>query len=211
MRLKGKTIGFALAGSHCTLEQIFRPINEIREEGAEIVPIISHAVDAVRTRFGTPEQWKEMLRRVTGREPLTDIVEVEPLGPGQTLDALVVAPCTGNTLARLANAVTDSSVTMASKTTLRNGRPVVLAISTNDGLGLNAANWARLLNTKNVYFVPFGQDNPYQKPNSLVAHLELLVPTLMAALEGRQFQPLLVSWHGDATREGIERLAAARA
>ncbi len=209
MQLRGKTIGFALAGSHCTLEQVFQPIKEIREEGADVVPIISHAVDAVATRFGTPERWKGMLRDVTGREPLTSIPEVEPLGPQKALDALVVAPCTGNALARLANAITDSSVTMAAKTTLRNGRPVVLAISTNDGLGMNAKNWALLLNAKNVYFVPFGQDNPYQKPNSLVAHLELLVPTLLEALEGRQFQPLLVSWHGDATREAALRLRQA--
>lgn len=205
VRLLGKKIGFALAGSHCTLEQVFAPIKEIRDEGADVVPIISQTVDAVATRFGTPERWRAMLRDATGREPLATIPEVEPLGPEKALDALVVAPCTGNTLARLANAVTDSSVTMAAKTTLRNGRPVVLAISTNDGLGLNAKNWALLLNTKNVYFVPFGQDNPHQKPNSLVAHLELLLPTLLAAMDGRQLQPLLVSWHEDATREAVVR------
>lgn len=197
MRLLGKMIGFALAGSHCTLEQIFAPIRAIREEGAEVLPIISHTVDSVATRFGTPEQWKAGLRELTGREPLATIPDVEPLGPKKLVDALVVAPCTGNTLARLANGITDSPVTMAVKTTLRNRRPVVLAISTNDGLGLNALNWGLLINVKNVYFVPFGQDNPTEKPNSLVAHLELLLPTLLAALEERQYQPVLIPW-GDS-------------
>lgn len=194
MRLHDKMVGFALAGSHCTLEQIFGPIRELKAEGADVVPMVSHSVDTVATRFGTPEQWRAGLREITGREPLREIPEVEPLGPRKLLDALVVAPCTGNTLARLANAITDSAVTMAVKATLRNQRPVVLAISTNDGLGLNARNWTALLNTKNVYFVPFGQDNPIEKPNSLVAHLDLLLPTVLAALEGRQHQPLLVPW-----------------
>lgn len=199
MRLIGKTIGFALAGSHCTLEQVFKPIRTLKEEGAELVPIISRTVDTVTTRFGGPEQWRKGLREITGREPLSTIEDVEPLGPKKSLDALVVAPCTGNTLARIANAVSDSSVTMAVKTTLRNRRPVVLAISTNDGLGLSALNWALLMNTKAIYFVPFGQDNPLVKPNSLVAHLGLLLPTLLAALEGRQYQPVFVPW-GEPTK-----------
>lgn len=208
MRLLGRTIGFALAGSHCTLEQIFAPIREIREEGAEVIPIISHTVDSVTTRFGTPEQWRTGLRELTGREPLATIPEVEPLGPKKLLDALVVAPCTGNTLARLANAITDSAVTMAVKTTLRNRRPIVLALSTNDGLGLNALNWGLLMNVKNVYFVPFGQDNPQEKPNSLVAHLELLLSTLLAALEGRQYQPVLIPWRdGRVLEQGLQEVA----
>lgn len=194
MRFIGKTFGFALTGSHCTLEQVFASIRELREEGAEVVPIVSQTVGTVATRFGAPAKWREELREITGRDPLGSVPEVEPLGPEKRLDALVVAPCTGNTLARLANAITDSSVTMAVKTTLRNRRPVVLAISTNDGLGLNALNWALLMNVKNVYFVPFGQDNPVEKPNSLVAHLDLLLPTLESALEGRQIQPVLVPW-----------------
>ncbi len=205
MLLAGRNIGFALAASHCTLEQVFAPIRDLRAEGAEVVPIVSHSVNTVETRFGTPEQWRSMLREATGREPLKTLPEVEPLGPSRLLDALVVAPCTGNTLARLANAVTDSTVTMAAKATLRNGRPVVLALSTNDGLGLNALNWALLMNAKNVYFVPFGQDNPEHKPNSLVAHLELLVPTVAAALAGRQLQPVLVSWSEEAVRGAMLR------
>ncbi len=194
MRFIGKTFGFALTGSHCTLEQVFASIRELKEEGAEIVPIVSQTVNTVDTRFGSPEQWREGLKEITGYDPLTSVPEVEPLGPRKRLDALVVAPCTGNTLARLAHAITDSSVTMAVKTTLRNRRPVILAISTNDGLGLNALNWALLMNVKNVYFVPFGQDNPVEKPNSLVAHLDLLLPTVESALEGRQLQPVLVPW-----------------
>lgn len=194
MRLKGKTVGFAIAGSHCTLEQVLGTVRELRGEGAEVIPIISASVDGVTTRFGSPARWRKELRELTGREPVSSVVEVEPLGPKKVLDALIVAPCTGNTLARIAHGITDSSVTMAVKSTLRNQRPVVLAISTNDGLGLNARNWALLLNTKNIYFVPFGQDNPQEKPNSLIAHLELVLPTLLAALEGRQYQPLLVPW-----------------
>lgn len=194
MRLLGKTVGFALTGSHCTLDEVFTPLEQLRAEGAEVIPIVSYSVDSVATRFGTPDTWRERLVAVTGREPLASIPAVEPLGPRRLLDALVVAPCTGTTLARLAHALSDTPVTMAAKATLRNGRPVVLAISTNDGLGLNALNWALLMNVKNVYFVPFGQDNPREKPNSLVARLDLLVPTLLAALEGRQLQPVLVPW-----------------
>lgn len=194
MRLRGRTIGYALTGSHCTLERAFAPLRQLREEGAEVVPIVSYSVASVATRFGTPEDWRDRLGELTGREPLSTIPEVEPLGPRKLLDALVVAPCTGSTLARLANALSDTPVTMAVKATLRNRRPVVLAISTNDGLGLNARNWALLMNVKNVYFVPFGQDNPVEKPNSLDAHLELLLPTLLEALEGRQLQPVLVPW-----------------
>ncbi len=115
MLLAGRNIGFALAASHCTLEQVFAPIRDLRAEGAEVIPIVSHTVDTTETRFGTPEQWRAMLREATGREPLRTLPEVEPLGPSRLLDALVVAPCTGNTLARLANAVTDSTVTMAAK------------------------------------------------------------------------------------------------
>ncbi|MBX6378137.1 MAG: dipicolinate synthase subunit B [Clostridia bacterium] len=194
VELEGRTVGFALAGSHCTLEEIFGPLRQLRQMGATIVPIISHTVDTVTTRFGSPEDWKRGLREISGREPLCTIPEVEPLGPQRALDCVVVAPCTGNTMARIANALTDTPVVMAVKATLRNQRPVVLAISTNDGLGLNAHNLAKLLNAKNVYFVPFGQDNPQAKPNSLVAHFDLLVPTVLAALEGRQYQPLLVPW-----------------
>lgn len=132
------------------------------------------------------------LKEITGNDIISTIVEAEPLGPSKLLDVMVIAPCTGNTTSKLANAMTDSPVLMAAKAQMRNQRPLVLAISTNDGLGLNAANIAKLLVAKNIYFVPFGQDNPVQKPNSLVARMDLVPETCIAALEGRQLQPLLV-------------------
>lgn len=192
MRLEGKTIGYALAGSHCTLEKALDPMVRLKEAGADIVPIISNTVATVTTRFGTPEQWIGGIRETSGKEPLKTIPEVEPLGPKKLLDALVVCPCTGNTMARLANALTDSAVLMAAKSTLRNRRPVILAIATNDALGMNARNLGLLLNAKNVYFVPFGQDNPAVKPNSVESDLSRLVDTVTEALEGRQLQPLLI-------------------
>jgi dipicolinate synthase subunit B len=159
MRLSGKTIGFALAGSHCTLEEAVDPIYRLREEGADIVPIVSNTILTTPTRFGTPEKWLTAIRDATGKEPLKSIPEVEPLGPQKLLDAVVICPCTGSTMARLANAIIDSPVLMAAKAQLRNQRPVVLAITSNDILGLNARNLGTLLITKYVYFVPFGHCN----------------------------------------------------
>lgn len=192
MRLSGKTIGFALAGSHCTLEEAIDPILRLKEEGADIVPIVSNTILTTTTRFGSPEKWLSAIREATGKEPLKSIPEVEPLGPQKLLDAVVICPCTGNTLARLANAITDSPVLMAAKAQLRNGKPVVLAITSNDILGLNARNLGTLLITKNVYFVPFGQDNPSTKPNSIASDLSRLPDAVVTALEGRQVQPLLI-------------------
>jgi len=162
------------------------------EAGAEVVPVVSHSVMTTDTRFGTAEQWQRELKEITGNDIIGSIVEAEPLGPSKRFDLMVIAPCTGNTTSKLANAITDSAVLMAAKAQMRNGRPLVLAISTNDGLGLNAANIAKLLVTKNIYFVPFGQDNPHQKPNSLVARMDLLLETCEAALQGKQIQPLLI-------------------
>ena len=192
LTLTGKTIGFGLTGSHCTLSRVFVRLEELVRLGADVVPVVSEAVATTATRFGTPDDWLGELRRVTGKEPLRTISEVEPFGPEKRLDVMVVAPCTGNTLAKLANGITDTPVTMACKAHLRNQRPVVLSISTNDGLGMNARNLGVLLNTRHVYFVPFGQDNPEVKPNSLDSDLGQLVPAVEAALEGRQVQPLLV-------------------
>lgn len=188
--LAGKRIGWALAASHCSFEEVLPHIERIRQEGAEVWAILSER--ATDTRFGTVQEWVERLERSTGRPVMRSIVETEPLGPQKLLDALVIAPCTGNTLAKLALAITDSAVLMAAKATFRNGRPVVLAISTNDALGANAKNLGLLLNTKHVYMVPFGQDNPEAKPTSMVADFELIVPTLEAALEGRQLQPMII-------------------
>ena len=194
MRLDGIRVGFALTGSHCTLEEMFIELENITNEGADIYPIISYSVDETVTKFGSPHKWKEDLTSLTGKKVINSFVAAEPVGPEKTLDVLVVAPCTGNTLAKLANGITDTPVLMAAKAHLRNQRPVVLAISTNDGLGLNARNIGILINTKNIYLVPFGQDNPTGKPNSLKAQMNLIVDTILQALEGKQLQPLLLSF-----------------
>ena len=194
MRLLNKRIGVAMSGSHHSLEGVLESVKNLQKEGAELVPIVSSAILNVTTRYGDAEYWLSRIEECFGRKPLTSIPDVEPIGPKRLLDVLLVAPCTGNTLAKIANALTDSSVTMAVKSQLRIGRPVILSITTNDALGLNAKNLASLLVTKNVYFVPFGQDHPFEKPNSLVAHLDLVVPTIEAAIRGEQLQPILVPW-----------------
>lgn len=195
MRLKGVKVGFAITGSHCTIGRVLKEIKRIiREDGAEIFPIVSETVNCTDTRFGLALQWKEKLVEITGKTIMTTIVEAEQIGPGSLFDILVVAPCTGNTMAKFAHGVTDSPVLMAAKAQLRNQKPVVIAISTNDGLGLNAYNMGILLNTKNVFFVPFGQDNPFDKANSLVAHMEKIPNTMIEALMGKQIQPLLVEY-----------------
>lgn len=194
MRLKGIRAGFALTGSHCTLDEIFTQVENIKKEGADVYPIISYSVDQTATRYGAPDKWKEELNRITGRDVINTVTGAEPVGPEKMLDILIIAPCTGNTLAKLANAITDTPVLMAAKAHLRNQRPVVLAISTNDGLGLNAKNIGLLLNTKNIYMVPFGQDSPAGKPNSLKANMSLIVDTILYALEGKQIQPVLIAY-----------------
>lgn len=194
MGLEGKRIGFGLTGSHCTLERVMKALETLVASGAEVVPVVSLSVAGSDTRFGQAEKWLSRIQEITGRKPLASVVEAEPIGPKRLLDAMVVAPCTGNTLAKVAQGITDSPVTMAAKGTLRNGRPVVLSPSTNDGLGLNAKNIGLLLATKNIYFVPFGQDNAVEKPTSVDAHLDLLVDTVEAALVGRQLQPVLREW-----------------
>lgn len=193
MNLKGKTIGFGLTGSHCTYEEVLPQIKVLKDEGARVIPIVSYTVQSTDTKFGQADDWLKQIKELSGEDEVIDsIVKAEPLGPAKLLDLMVIAPMTGNTLARLANAITDSPVLMAAKATLRNRRPLVLAISTNDGLGLNAVNVAKLLNAKNIYFVPFGQDNPHGKETSLVARMELIKETCEQALEGKQLQPVLV-------------------
>lgn len=195
MRLKGKRIGVALTGSHCTIDKVMTEIEKlVREEGADIYPIISDSVNCTDTRFGTALHWKEALERITCKKAITSIAEAEPVGPQKLLDVLVIAPCTGNTMAKLAHGITDSSVLMAAKATLRNQNPVVVAISTNDGLGFGAYNLGMLLNAKNIYLVPFGQDNPFGKNNSLVAHMNKIADTVVESLQGRQIQPLLIQY-----------------
>jgi len=192
MNWQGKTVGYALSGSHCTLPEVMPQIKRFVDAGANVIPIVSQSIVMTDTRFGTSQHWQEQLRELTGNELIASIVDAEPLGPSKRIDVLAVAPCTGNTTSKLANALTDGPVLMAAKAQLRNGRPLVLAISTNDGLGLNAANIAKLLVAKNVYFVPFGQDNPQGKPNSLVARMDLVMETCEEALLGRQLQPMII-------------------
>ncbi|WP_232697091.1 dipicolinate synthase subunit B [Brevibacillus daliensis] len=190
--LQGRTIGFGLTGSHCTLEETMPQIKRLVDAGARVIPVASHTVMTTDTRFGTSNDWQKQLFDITGEKIISTIPDAEPLGPSKLFDVMVIAPCTGNTTSRLANALTDSPVLMAAKATLRNQHPVVLAISTNDGLGLNAGNIAKLLSTKNIFFVPFGQDAPDKKPNSLVASMDLIKETVEQALNYRQLQPLLI-------------------
>jgi dipicolinate synthase subunit B len=188
--MERKRLGLALCGSYCTYETLFAAAAPLAERW-ELVPILSETAAETDSRFGTAAEHIRRLMALTGRKVITTIPEAEPLGPAEPLDALLIAPCTGSTLARLAHGLSDSCVAMAAKAHLRNGRPVVIALSTNDGLSGSAENIARLLNRKHFYFVPFGQDDPERKPCSLQADFTRLGGTLEAALEGRQLQPLL--------------------
>jgi dipicolinate synthase subunit B len=195
MKLDGLKIGFAVTGSHCTLHEITKVMQNMVDEGADLTPIISFAVESMDTRFGKAEDWKRQFKEITHKELIHTIPDAEPIGPQKKFDCLIIAPCTGNTLAKLANGITDTPVLMAAKAHLRNQRPLVIAISTNDGLGLNARNIGTLLITKNIFLVPFGQDSPITKANSLVAHMNMIPDTVLLACEGKQIQPLLVDYH----------------
>lgn len=192
MELRGKRIGFALTGSFCTLSKVMSELENLVSQGADVCPIMSETVWSTDTRFGRAKDFISRAESLTGKEIIHTIKGAEPIGPGATLDALVIAPCTGNTLAKLSGAVTDSCVAMAAKATLRNSRPVILAISTNDGLGASAKNIGTLLGRSNIYFVPFRQDDPKNKPDSLVADMTLVSDTLKLALDGHQIQPRLI-------------------
>ena len=185
-----KVLGLALCGSYCTYEKLFSAAAELAEK-YELVPIMSETAARTDTRFGTAAQNIRALEELCGAHAVTTIAEAEPLGPARPMDALLIAPCTGNTLSKLAHGVTDSAVTMAAKAHLRNGRPLVIALSTNDGLSGSAENIARLLNRKSVFFVPFGQDDPAKKPFSLQADFSKLAESIEAALAGCQLQPIL--------------------
>ena len=185
-----KRLGLALCGSYCTYEKLFQAA-ETLAESYDLIPIMSENAAETDTRFGTATQHIKRLMLLSGHKVVTTIAEAEPLGPAQPMDALLIAPCTGNTLAKLSHGITDTAVTMAAKAHLRNGRPVIIALSTNDGLSGSAENIARLLNRKHFYFVPFRQDDPVKKPRSLQADFSLLEETVRAALQGRQLQPIL--------------------
>ena len=185
------TIGFALCGSYCTYARVF-PVIETLSKKHRVIPILSEAAYATDSRFGTAEQWKTQLEEICGSPPLHLVSQVEPIGPKGLLDILVIAPCTGNTLAKLSHSIADGPVTMAAKSHLRNGRPVLVAVSTNDGLAGAGENIGRLLARKHYYFVPFGQDDPMKKPTSLVADFSKIPQAIEAAMAGRQIQPMLL-------------------
>lgn len=185
------TIGFALCGSFCTYDRIF-PVMERLTKSYDIIPIFSQSAYTTDSRFGTADDHIAKAEAICGKPPLHTLAEVEPIGPKRLLDALVIAPCTGNTLAKLAHSIADGPVTMAAKSHLRNGRPVVVAISTNDALGGAAENIGKLLARKHYFFVPFGQDDAFGKPTSVVADFSKIPQTLERALEGKQLQPLLL-------------------
>jgi len=184
-------IGFAVCGSFCTYRQVF-PAMEALAEKHTVIPIFSAVSYTTDSRFGTHQAHIERAERICGQRVLHTIEEVEPFGPKALLDALVIAPCTGNTIAKLAHSIADGPVTMAAKSHLRNGRPVIIAVSTNDALAGAAENIGRLLARKHYYFVPFGQDSPEKKPTSMVADFSKIPETVAAALEGRQIQPIIL-------------------
>ena len=184
-------IGFAMCGSFCTYSQVF-PIMELLAQDYRIIPVFSASSASTDSRFGSAAEHIRTASEICGTEPLMTITEAEPIGPKKLLDALIIAPCTGNTLAKLAHSIADTPVTMAAKSHLRNGRPVIVAVSTNDGLAGAAENIGRLLARKHYYFVPFGQDDAAGKPTSLVADFSLIPKTLEKALEGQQLQPILL-------------------
>ena len=185
------TIGFALCGSYCTYDRVFPVIEALSKEN-KVIPILSEAAYATDSRFGTAEHWKRKLEEICGCPPLHLISQVEPIGPKGLLDILVIAPCTGNTLAKLAHSIADGPVTMAAKSHLRNGRPVLVAVSTNDGLAGAGENIGRLLARKHYYFVPFGQDDPLKKPTSLIADFAQIPQAMEWAIAGQQIQPMLL-------------------
>ena len=190
--MRTERVGFAVSGSFCTHEQVLKALEKLAAVYETVIPIASEASAFTDTRFGTSEDLLERLEDLTGQEVLCDIPSVEPIGPKKLLDVLVIAPATGNTIAKLANGIADTTVTMAAKAHLRNGRPVVVAVSSNDGLSAGARNIGELLVRKNYYFVPFGQDNAAAKPCSLVADFGKIPETVDAALQGEQLQPVLL-------------------
>ena len=186
------TVGFGLTGSFCTFSKVIDEMQKLADMNYRLVPILSETTARNDTRFGKAEEHIERIEKICGRKIISSIPEAEPIGPKKLLDILVIAPCTGNTIAKLANGIADSSITLSVKSHLRNNRPVVIAVSTNDGLGANAKNIGILLARKNIYMVPFGQDDCIEKENSLVAHFDLIQPTIEKALKSKQIQPVLV-------------------
>lgn len=185
-------IGYAITGSFCTFAQTRKAVIRIKEMGAEITPIFSYQTQECDTRFGSAKEFVEGICEITESEGIKTIVQAEPIGPNNFLDIMVIAPCTGNTAAKLCAGIVDTPVLMAAKAHMRNGKPLVIAISTNDALGMNFKTIGQLMNMKHIYFVPFGQDNYKSKPNSMIANLDLLPDTIEMALKGKQIQPIIL-------------------
>lgn len=192
MKLKGKKIGFVLTGSFCTFNKTIEQMENIKNQEADIVPIMSYNSYELDTKFGKAKDFIDKIENITGKKIIHTIQDAEPIGPKHLTDIMIIAPCSGNTIAKLANGITDSSALMAAKSHLRNNNPLVIAISTNDGLSGSAENIGKLLNRNNYYFVPFRQDNPITKPRSLVFDPNSIVRTLELALDNEQIQPILL-------------------
>ena len=185
-------VGYAMCGSFCTLKRAVEEIKVLQEKDFDIYPIMSPITYSTDTRFGKAADFIGEVEEICGKKIISTVKEAEPIGPKGLLDVLVISPCTGNTLGKIANGITDSSVSMAAKAHLRNGRPLVLTIATNDALSASAKNIGSLMNTKNVYFVPFGQDDAFKKPTSLISDFSLIYDTVISALDGKQLQPILL-------------------
>ena len=185
-------IGYGITGSFCTFAKTRKEVVQLTEMGANVIPIFSYQAQSCDTRFGSAKEFVEGICEITGNEGIKTMQQAEPIGPNNFLDIMVIAPCTGNSAAKLCNGITDTPVLMASKAHMRNGKPLVIAISTNDALGVNFKTIGGLMNMKNIYFVPFGQDNYKSKPNSMIAKMELLPDTIELAMRAKQIQPILV-------------------
>ena len=189
--MKKTSIGFAMTGSFCTFERVLKQMEALVRRGYEVLPVLSFNAGTLDTRFMTAEHLRARIVEITGNEPIDTLAGAEPIGPKKMTDVFLIAPATGNSLAKLAAGIYDTPVLLGAKSHLRNDRPLVLAVSTNDGLGASAQNIGRLLNVRNIYFVPFGQDDPVKKPRSLVADFSQIPRTIAAALSGVQMQPML--------------------
>lgn len=185
------TVGFALCGSFCTFSSVIDEMIHLKEKGFEIVPVMSYNAYNTDTRFGKAKDHISRIEEICGRKIIATITDAEPIGPKKMLDVLLIEPCTGNTTAKLANGITDTPVTLAAKSHLRNDRPVVIALSTNDSLSGSARNIGKLMNTRNIFFVPFRQDSPETKPRSMIADFDKTEETILAAIKNIQIQPMI--------------------
>lgn len=192
MELANCNIGFGITGSFCTFAKIKEELKKLADTGADITPVFSFNAQKINSRFGKADEFVAEVEKITGKNGMKTIEQAEVIGPNDPFDVMVIAPCTGNTLAKLCNGITDSPVLMAAKAHLRNGRPLVISVSTNDALGINFHNIGMMMNMKNIYFVPFGQDNYIKKPNSMIADVSKLGDTIIEAVSGKQIQPVLI-------------------